>query len=103
MRQNFDSISTHIAVAVTYSTINDKTNFIKISQMEKEELEDDDKLAEIRNEAWIDMSIFEEDAKPAVDRGSVMIYDLEDVTDIASMDTTAFVNQKKSKKDAIGL
>ena len=38
------------------------------------------------------MSIFEEDAKPAVDRGSGMIYDLDDATDIASMDMTTFMN-----------
>ena len=37
MRQNFDSISTNIAV--TYSIINDKTNLIETSQMEREELE----------------------------------------------------------------
>ena len=101
MRQNFDLISTHIAV--TYSTINDKTNLIKIRQMEKEELDDDNELAELRNGAWINMSIFKEDAKPAVDRGSGMLYDLDDATDIASLDTTTFMNPKRSKKAAIGL
>ena len=32
-----------------------------------------------------------------------MIYDLDDATDIASLDTTTFMNQKRSKKGAIGL
>ena len=68
MKQNFDPLSTHIAV--TYSTINEKTNLIEISQMEKEELDDDDELAKLRNKTWIDMSIFEEEVKPTVDRGS---------------------------------
>ena len=39
----------------------------------------DDELLELRKENWIDMTIFDDDNKPSVDRGSGLVYDPNEV------------------------
>ena len=65
----------------------------------------DNELLEFQKETWIDMTIFGDDNKPSVDMGSGLIYDLDDATDVGSMDTTAYMQSRKKEngKNAMGL
>ena len=96
LTRNLDKASTHIAV--NYSTVNEKTNHIEICQMEDIDLDEGD----LRNKTEIDMSIFDKEEKSSVDRGSGLVYGLDDATDVGSMDTNMFMNKKKSSKAAMG-
>ena len=99
----FDRTAKH--VAVTFSYINDKTNLIEIGQIEGEDLDANDELLELRKETWIDMTIFDNNNKPFVERGSGLVYDLDEVTDMGSFDTTAYAQRREANngKDVMGL
>ena len=71
--------------------------------MDGDKLDADDELLELRKEAWIDMTIFDDDNRPSVDRGTGLIYDFEDATDVGSMNTHAYMQRRKNKKTAVGL
>ena len=64
-----------------------------------------DGLLELRKETWIDMTIFDHNNKPSVDTGLGLIYDLDEATDIGSMDTTAYMQSRKKEngKNVMGL
>ena len=99
----FDRTATH--VAVTFYDVNDKTNLIEIGQIEEEDLDAGDKLLELRKETWIGMTIFDDDNKPSVDRGSGLVYDLDEATDMGSYDTNAYAQRREAKsgKNTMGL
>ena len=65
----------------------------------------DDELLELRKETWFDMTIFDDDNKPSVDRGSGLVYDLEEATDMGSYDTNTYAQRREAKsgKNIIGL
>ena len=52
------------------------------------------------------MTIFDEDNKPSVDRGSGQVYDLDEATDMGSYDTNAYAKKKgdeeRKKRYGIG-
>ena len=64
-----------------------------------------DELLELRKETWIDMTIFDDDNKPSVDRGSGLVYDLDEATDMGSFDTNAYAQRREAKngKNVMGL
>ena len=99
----FDRTEKH--VAVTFSYVNDKTNLIEIGQTEGEDLDADDELFELRNKSRIDMTIFDDDNKPSVERGSGLVYDPDEVTDMGSFNTTAYAQRREANngKDVMGL
>ena len=88
-----------------YSYVNDKTNLIEIGQQEEEDLDADDELLELRKETWIDMTIFDEDNKPSVDRGSGQVYDLDEATDMGSYDTNVYAKKRETRngRNVMGL
>ena len=52
----------------------------------------DDELLELRKETWIDMTIFDDNNKPSVERGSGLVYDLDEATDMGSYNTNTFAS-----------
>ena len=91
----FDRTAKHIAV--TFSYVDDKTNLIEIGQTEGEDLDANDELLELRKETWIDMTILDDDNKPSVDRGSGLVYDLDEATDMRSFGTNAYAQRREAK------
>ena len=78
--------------AIVLSFRDPSTGLISIQQ-DMSQL-DDDELTELRQEAWIDMSLLEAEA-PAVDKGSGLVYDVDDATDFGSV-ATNYQNEKSS-------
>ena len=65
----------------------------------------DDEPLELRKETWIDMTIFDNNNKPSVDRGLGLVYDLDEATDMGSFDPTAYAQRREAKngKNVMGL
>ena len=74
-------------------------------QTEEEDLDTNDELLELRKEIWIDMTIFDADNKPSLDRGSGLVYDLDEATTMGSYDTNAYAQRReaKSRKNIMGI
>ena len=51
------------------------------------------------------MTIFDDDNKPSVDRGSELVYDLDETTDMGSYDTNAYAQKRETKsgRNVMGL
>ena len=51
------------------------------------------------------MTIFDEDNKPSVDRGSGQVYDLDEATDMGSYDTNAYTKKRETRsgRNVMGL
>ena len=51
------------------------------------------------------MTIFDEDDKPSVDRGSGLVYDLDEAIDMGSYDTNAYAKKRETKsgRNVMGL
>ena len=51
------------------------------------------------------MTIFDDDNRPSVDRGSGLVYDLDEATDMGSYDTNAYAQRREAKsgKNVMGL